>query len=67
MTGVHPDYRSMGLGRAVVAAGMEYLKAKEVDGIELEVDSENAPARTMYLSLGFRKIGQTQWYEKRLA
>ena len=67
MTGVHPDYRGMGVGKAVVVAAMEYLKAKGVDGIELEVDSENAPAREMYLSLGFRKIRQAQWYEKGLA
>lgn len=66
MTGVHPDYRGRGMGRAVVAAGMEYLHAKGVDGIELEVDSVNPPARELYLKLGFKKIGQTIWYEKRL-
>jgi len=66
MTGVHPDYRGKGLGTSVVLAGMEYLKSKGVDGIELEVDSENDPARELYLKLGYRKIGQTVWFEKRL-
>jgi len=65
MTGVHPDYTGRGLGRAVVVAGMHYLKAKGVDGIELEVDSENVPARALYLKLGFEKIRETLWYEKR--
>ena len=45
---------------------MEYLKSKGVDGIELEVDSENDPARELYLKLGYQKIGQTVWFEKRL-
>ena len=66
MTGVHPDYRGKGLGTSVVLAGMEYLKSKSVDGIELEVDSENNPARQLYLKLGYQRIGQTMWFEKRL-
>ena len=67
MTGVHPDYRGRRLGRAVVAAGMQHLKRRRVDRIELEVDSENDAARELYLKLGFRKDGETVWFEKRLA
>ena len=67
MTGVHPDYRGRRLGRAVVAAGMEHLKRKGVDRIELEVDSENPPARELYLTLGFYKARETVWFEKSLA
>ncbi len=66
MTGVHPDFRSRGLGRAVVVAGMAHLKGNGVDSIELEVDSQNAPATTLYRRLGFRSVGQGIWYEKRL-
>ena len=64
MTGVHPDYRGKGLGRAIVAAGMQYLKAQGVDSIELEVDSENVPARELYLKLGFKKMRESLWYER---
>tara|TARA_B100001146_G_scaffold90462_1_gene80138 strand:+ start:251 stop:1156 length:906 start_codon:yes stop_codon:yes gene_type:complete len=64
MTGVHPNYRGLRLGRAVVLAGMHYLKSKNISGIELEVDSENIPATRLYNSIGFRKINQTHWYEK---
>ena len=66
MTGVHPEYRSKGLGRAVVVAGMEYLKTKGVDGIDLEVDSENVPATKLYLDLGFKPVARALWYEKKL-
>ena len=66
MTGVHPDYRGRSLGRMVVLAGMDHLKRNGVDRIELEVDLENTPARALYLSLGFRKVMETTWYERTL-
>lgn len=66
MTGVHPDFRSQGLGKAVVIAGMAYLKTKGVDGIELEVDSENGPATKLYLGLEYQPVGHGVWYQKEL-
>ncbi|MDC0034781.1 GNAT family N-acetyltransferase [Chloroflexi bacterium] len=66
MTGVHPDYRGLRLGRAVVLAGMHYLIAQNVHNIELEVDSENIPATNLYESIGFKKVSQTHWYQKDL-
>ena len=66
MTGVYPDSRNRGLGRAVLVAGMQYLSERGVDGIELEVDSENAPAEGLYLRLGFRRLQETIWYERLL-
>ena len=65
MTGVHPSYRGNGLGTAVVVSGMQYLKDQGVDAIELEVDSENTPARELYLKLGYRQISRSVWYERR--
>ena len=50
-----------------VAAGMQHLKRRGVDRIELEVDSENNAARELYLKLGFRKDRETVWFEKQLA
>ena len=64
MTGVHPSYRGRGLGRGVVLAGMEHLRAEGAGRIELEVDAGNAPARELYLSIGFRKTAESIWYEK---
>ena len=65
MTGVHPSYRGNGLGTAVVVSGMQYLKDRGVDAIELEVDSENTPARGLYLKLGYRRVSRSVWYERR--
>ena len=65
MTGVHPSYRGNGLGTAVVVSGMQYLKDQGVEAIELEVDSENTPARELYLKLGYRQVSSSVWYERR--
>ena len=65
MTGVHPDYRGNGLGTVVVVTGMEYLKQQGVDAVELEVDSENTPARELYLKLGYRQVHHSVWFERR--
>ena len=65
MTGVHPSYRGNGLGMAVVVSGMQYLKDQGVEAIELEVDSENTPARELYLKLGYRQVSSSVWYERR--
>ncbi len=66
MTGVHPDYRGNGLGTAVVVSGMKYLIEQGVDGVELEVDSENAPARELYLKLGYRQVHHSVWFERKM-
>ena len=65
MTGVRPEYRGRGIGRAVVAAGIAHLVERGVKYVDLEVESENTPARELYLKLGFRKMGSSVWYEKR--
>ncbi len=66
MTGVHPDCRGKGLGRAIVLAGLKYLVSNGIRTVELEVDEQNARAKEMYLSLGFRKVREALWYEKAL-
>ena len=67
MTGVHPGMRGRGLGKAVVAAGLEHLRSKGAVRVELEVDSANPAATRLYEGLGFEYAGPTYWYERRLA
>ncbi|MYD51535.1 MAG: GNAT family N-acetyltransferase [Dehalococcoidia bacterium] len=66
MTGVHPNYRGMGLSRPTVLAGMRWLASQGVEVIELEMDSSNLSAAKVYQSLGFEKVSDTVWYELRL-
>ncbi len=67
MTGVHPGMRGRGLGKAVVTAGLDYLRSKGAVRVELEVDSANPAATRLYEGLGFTYAGPTYWYEMRLA
>jgi len=66
MTGVLPDARGLGLGRAIAKAGFNHLLAQDVSAIELEVDSANAPAVKIYSSLGFTTKSEINWWEKGL-
>ncbi len=54
---VDPARRGAGLGRALVLLGLEHLHRRHGArrGI-LWVDGENAPARGLYRSLGFRRV-----------
>ena len=64
MLGVDPDYRKQEIGKAILLNGLEDLKAKGVDIIELTVDSENPAACSLYESVGFEVYAKTEWYEK---
>ena len=66
MTGVDPAYRGRILGKAIVLAGMHYLKAKNIPQIALEVDSDNFVAYNLYNQLGFKITARTLWFEKPL-
>ncbi|MEE9496125.1 MAG: GNAT family N-acetyltransferase [Desulfobacterales bacterium] len=64
MLGVDPDYRQQEIGKAILLNGLEDLKNKGVDIVELTVDSENPAACSLYESVGFEVYAKTEWYEK---
>jgi mycothiol synthase len=66
MTGVLPTARKKGLGRAIAEVGFNHLVRQNVDSIELDVDSKNAPAIHVYSSLGFEKDSEVSWWERAL-
>lgn len=66
MTGVLPEFRGLGLGRALVTAGVKHLLAEGAADIHLEVVEDNSPAVNIYKALGFKAYGRTSWYEKRV-
>lgn len=66
MMGIDPDLRGKGLGKALLHAGLSYLKKKEIEITELTVDSQNSPACALYKSFGFEIRSVTLWYEKTL-
>lgn len=59
---VSPDERQKGVGRALVTALVERLKANGVRCLTLEVRSSNEPAKALYQKLGFTQVGRRPNY-----
>jgi GNAT superfamily N-acetyltransferase len=53
--GVVPEYRGLGLGRALVWQALEGFRRAGLPRAYLEVTAENGPAVRMYRAVGFRK------------
>ena len=64
MLGVDPDYRQQEIGKAILLNGLQDLKSRAVDTVELTVDSENPAACSLYESVGFEVYARLEWYEK---
>ena len=59
---VDPNYRKLGLGKALLKEGIEYLKKLDAAEIELEVRVDNAPAIALYERFGFTIIDRIRNY-----
>ena len=55
-------YRRQGVGKKLIEALVEHLKARESHCLTLEVRDSNTPARSLYASLGFSEIGRRKNY-----
>jgi O-6-methylguanine DNA methyltransferase len=60
--GVLPQYRGMGVGRALVSAFCDKAFAEGYKRVGLIVDFENPDAERLYTSLGFRRIGTRPFF-----
>lgn len=57
--GTHPDFRRLGLARAVVLQGLREMWRLGMDVATVEHDERNLAARNLYLGLGFEKRYET--------
>ena len=64
MLGVDPQYRQQEIGKTILLNGLEDLRSRGVDTVELTVDNENPAACSLYESVGFEVYAKTEWYEK---
>ncbi|MBF0262775.1 MAG: ribosomal protein S18-alanine N-acetyltransferase [Magnetococcales bacterium] len=60
--GVAPEFRRRGLGRGLVAALLDEARSRTGSEVLLEVRASNLPARQLYESLGFARIGLRRGY-----
>jgi ribosomal-protein-alanine N-acetyltransferase len=59
---VAPDYRRRGVARALLRAGLGFLRKRRVEEVFLEVRESNQSAQALYISAGFRPVGQRTAY-----
>ncbi len=61
---VREDYRGIGLGRAVVLAGLTALRERGIELAALTTEADNLVAHRLYESLGYRLLYTACWYER---
>ncbi len=59
---VHPDYRRLGIGRAVLEGIIEQMRKEGAKNMTLEVRPSNVAALTLYKKLGFRPLSIRKGY-----
>lgn len=53
---VKPEVRQLGIGRALVSAGVEWALGHDAERLLLEVAPDNTPALSLYRSMGFTDL-----------
>ena len=59
---VAPSFRRRGVARALLRASLGHLRKRRVEEVFLEVRESNQSAQALYLSSGFRPVGQRTAY-----
>lgn len=59
---VAPEWRSRGIGRALMTALIAQLHSRGITALFLEVRVGNTPAQNLYRSLGFAEVGRRPKY-----
>lgn len=62
--GVRPRYHRLGLGKAIVTAGMKMLKDRGAQAVELGTGSDNLAMQGLAESLGFVVTSEKVWLSK---
>ena len=60
---VEPDYRNLGVGRALLESVKAWAKERSADGVSLQVAAANTRGRKFYEGLGFREISVYEVFE----
>lgn len=65
--GIHPLYQRMGLGKAVITAGLKALRSKGAETATLGTSSENIAMQHLAESLGFTIASENIWLTKNVS
>ncbi|PKN93218.1 MAG: hypothetical protein CVU44_10005 [Chloroflexi bacterium HGW-Chloroflexi-6] len=64
--GVHKNYQRLGLGKAVLGAGLQALKQRGIERAELGTSSENIAMQQLATTMGFVVISESLWFSKKV-
>ena len=64
--GVHKNYQRLGLGKAVLSAGLQTLKQRGIERAELGTSSENIAMQQLATAMGFVVISESLWFSKKV-
>ncbi len=64
--GAHKNYQRLGLGKAVLCAGLQILKQRGIERAELGTSSENIVMQQLATKLGFVVISESLWFSKKV-
>ncbi len=59
---VQPAYQSQGIGRQLMSAAADQLRAREIHSVMLEVFTANQPARAFYERLGGERLWEAPYH-----
>jgi ribosomal protein S18 acetylase RimI-like enzyme len=62
--GVHPDFRKLGLGQAILTENLRRLVQHGAEQLFVETDSYRGPALELYESVGFQVVRDVWVYRK---
>lgn len=62
--GTHPRYQKLGLGRALVSAGLQELQRRGAKTARLGTSSENKAMQQLAEALGFRIVSERVWFSR---
>ena len=65
--GTRPTHRKIGLGRALLLAGMHLVQQRGATHVFLETQQDNAAALHLFTLVGFRTVSAWQWMTKEIA
>ena len=61
---VDPQYRRLGIAKALYDAQLSYAKSLNINCLMLEVIQGNQPAITLYKSFGYQTVGEIGYFQK---
>jgi ribosomal protein S18 acetylase RimI-like enzyme len=61
---VDPDFRGLGIARAMLAAGIAHLRARGASSITLGVDADNPAPFRLYQSVGFEVASTLEVWDR---